>query len=67
MKAPIAGGDVNEIAPIDGSLRGATWQSDGSIVYATTNVKTGIMSVASAGGLHPNFPCAPRARLWLPT
>ena len=49
-KAPIAGGAPSEIARVDGSLRGASWQADGTIVYATNNGRTGLLSIAATGG-----------------
>lgn len=49
-KVPITGGAPAEIGGIDGNLRGASWQADGTIVYATGNMKTGLMSIPAAGG-----------------
>ena len=49
-KVAITGGPAMTLASLDGSLRGATWAPDGTIVYATTNTTTGLQRIAPGGG-----------------
>jgi len=50
-KIPAAGGSPVEIVPSDfRTFRGAGWADDGTIVFATTDVETGLMRVSDAGG-----------------
>ena len=50
-KVPVSGGPAVPITSIDGSTaRGATWGTDDTIVFATTNGATGLQRVAAAGG-----------------
>jgi Protein kinase domain/WD40-like Beta Propeller Repeat len=49
-KVAITGGPPGTIAPADGQLRGATWGPDGTIVFATFALATGLQRVSSAGG-----------------
>jgi serine/threonine-protein kinase len=51
-KVPITGGrPVTVTAPDGFGPRGATWGEDGSIVYATSAVDTGLKRVSAAGGM----------------
>ncbi len=45
----ITGGTPVTIAPVAG-IRGASWSSDGTIVFATLDVKSGLLRVPVAGG-----------------
>ena len=50
-KIPIAGGPAETLAALDGpTLAGATWGSDDTIIFATTNPATGLQQVAARGG-----------------
>ena len=50
-KVAINGGPPVTIASIDGGgTRGATWGSDGTIVFATNSLATGLQRVSAAGG-----------------
>ena len=48
-KVAITGGPSIEIVRLDGGLRGATWGTDGKIIFAT-NRPTGLLRVTSDGG-----------------
>ena len=49
-KISISGGPAVSICPITGFPRGATWGPDNTIVFATTNLATGLLSVPAGGG-----------------
>ena len=49
-KVAITGGPAVTLATLDGSPRGATWGADGTIVFATNTLTTGLQRVAAAGG-----------------
>jgi|CXWL01.1.fsa_nt_gi serine/threonine-protein kinase len=49
-KVSITGGPAVTVAALDGVPRGATWLPDDTIVFATTNVKTGLQRVEAGGG-----------------
>ena len=49
-KVAITGGPTVALGRPDGSTRGASWGTDGTIIFATTNVKTGLQRLTDAGG-----------------
>ena len=49
-KLSIAGGPPVRVATIDGNLRGGSWGSTGTILFATQSVRTGLQRVSAAGG-----------------
>jgi serine/threonine-protein kinase len=49
-KVPITGGAVVPLAPLDGASRGFTWDSVGSIIFATAAPATGLQRISSNGG-----------------
>jgi serine/threonine-protein kinase len=49
-KIAVSGGSAFTLCPITGSLRGATWGEDNTIVFATQDFQTGLLSVAAGGG-----------------
>jgi serine/threonine-protein kinase len=50
-KVAITGGSSLEVAPTDATnFRGATWGPDGTIVFATAALETGLLRVSSSGG-----------------
>ena len=49
-KVPIAGGQPLVICKVMGGSRGATWGSDDSIVFATSDPSTGLLRVSARGG-----------------
>jgi serine/threonine-protein kinase len=49
-KVAITGGPPVTLGTADGASRGATWGDDGTIVYATATVGTGLQRVSAAGG-----------------
>jgi serine/threonine-protein kinase len=50
-KVAVTGGPVVTLATLDGSTpRGATWAPDDTIIYATSNVTTGLQRIAVVGG-----------------
>jgi serine/threonine-protein kinase len=49
-KVPISGGPVVEIATGTGTLRGAVWLADNTIVFASSNRTTGLRRVSAGGG-----------------
>jgi serine/threonine-protein kinase len=49
-KVAITGGPPVTIAPVNGFSRGATWGPDGTIVFATAALATGLQRVSAAGG-----------------
>lgn len=51
-KVAIGGGPVTSIAAIDAPTgRGAAWGQDGTIVFGTTNGRTGLLRVSENGGV----------------
>ena len=50
-KVAITGGPPITVATLDGVPRGASWGSDGTIVFATVNLATGLQRVSAAGGI----------------
>ena len=49
-KAPIGGGPAVALCRYEQGPRGATWISDDTLVFATSDPATGLLSVSSAGG-----------------
>ena len=49
-KIPIAGGPQLPITKYQSNPRGATWGANNTIVFATNDVATGLMSVSAGGG-----------------
>jgi eukaryotic-like serine/threonine-protein kinase len=49
-KVPIAGGAASTIAKVDGFSRGASWSEDDRIVFATSDLTTGLLAVPASGG-----------------
>ncbi len=49
-KVSISGGPAVSICQIKGFPRGASWAPDNTIVFATTNFATGLLSVPAGGG-----------------
>ena len=49
-KVAITGGPAVTLGRPDGTARGASWGADGTIIFATTNVTTGLQRIAAAGG-----------------
>jgi serine/threonine protein kinase/Tol biopolymer transport system component len=49
-KVAITGGPPVTLGRPDGSTRGASWGADDTIIFATTNVTTGLQRIAAAGG-----------------
>ena len=49
-KVPITGGAPVTICHYVGTPRGATWGPDGTIVFATNDTNTGLLSVSADGG-----------------
>jgi eukaryotic-like serine/threonine-protein kinase len=49
-KVALSGGPSVSLCRITGNLRGATWGTDGTVVFASTDPATGLLSVSSAGG-----------------
>jgi Tol biopolymer transport system component len=50
LTVPIHGGSVTTVIQTDGLPVGASWNADGTIVFATTNALTGLQRVAVTGG-----------------
>src|SRR5262249_44106304 len=50
QKVSIAGGAPITLCHVNGLPRGASWGDDGTIVFATVDPATGLMSVPSGGG-----------------
>jgi hypothetical protein len=50
LKSPVAGGSPVPIAEFEGNLRGASWTRDGSIIFATHFIGTGLLRVSENGG-----------------
>jgi hypothetical protein len=51
-KVAVTGGPAVILGRPDGTTRGASWGADGTIIFATANVTTGLQRIAAAGGLH---------------
>jgi serine/threonine-protein kinase len=50
-KVPTAGGPATIVTPLSrGNPRGASWASDGTILFATTDPGTGLLRVSADGG-----------------
>src|SRR4029079_5168993 len=49
-KVAITGGPVVTLGRPDGSHRGARWGADGTIIFATSNVTSGLQRLGDAGG-----------------
>jgi serine/threonine-protein kinase len=49
-KVTVTGGPAVPICETDGNLRGASWNPDGTIIFATNNLATGLQRVSSNGG-----------------
>ena len=49
-KVAVAGGTPIVVTATDREPRGASWAEDGTIVYATTDLETGLWRVSDAGG-----------------
>jgi serine/threonine-protein kinase len=49
-RVPIDGGPPTVVAQVIGGSRGASWSPDDSIVFATSDPKTGILRVSARGG-----------------
>jgi serine/threonine-protein kinase len=49
-KVSIAGGPSMPIANLDGSIRGATWAMDDTIIFATNDSSIGLQRIPSMGG-----------------
>jgi serine/threonine-protein kinase len=50
MKVPIAGGPAISLGPVTGASLGASWGDDNTIVFATTDPRTGLLRVSADGG-----------------
>ena len=50
QKVPLSGGSPVPLCEIDGNLRGASWGTNQTIVFATVSRTTGLWSVPSGGG-----------------
>ena len=49
-KISMSGGPALTLCQINGAPRGATWAPDDTVIFATSNVETGLMRVAAGGG-----------------
>ncbi len=49
-KVAITGGPAVTVAQLDAASRGATWAPDDTIIFATSNVTTGLQRVPASGG-----------------
>ncbi len=49
-KVQITGGPPITLASLNGGLSGATWGPDGTIVFGTTDLQTGLLRLAPGGG-----------------
>jgi serine/threonine protein kinase len=49
-KVAITGGPAVTLGRLDGIPVGASWRADGTIIFATSNVTTGLQRIAAAGG-----------------
>jgi len=58
-RVSIQGGTPVDIVEIGTNLRGASWGTDGRIIYATSDSATGLLRIAAAGG-EPEILTRPR-------
>ena len=49
-KVAVTGGPSVPIGELDGSIRGASWSYDDTIIFATTDSTTGLLRIPAAGG-----------------
>jgi hypothetical protein len=49
-KVAITGGPPVTVRAAPGAMRGATWSTDGTIIFATDSLATGLQRVSAAGG-----------------
>jgi len=49
-KVAVTGGSALDVTTLDGNLRGATWGTDGTIVFATLALDTGLLRISNSGG-----------------
>ena len=49
-KVAMTGGPAVTLAFLDGAPRGATWASDGTVIFATASTTTGLQRVSASGG-----------------
>jgi serine/threonine-protein kinase len=49
-KVPITGGPAALVAQLNNTTRGATWASDGTIIFGTASPTIGLLRVSSEGG-----------------
>jgi serine/threonine-protein kinase len=49
-RVPTDGGAFMPICALDADMRGGSWGADGTIVFATAPINTGLLRVAAAGG-----------------
>jgi serine/threonine-protein kinase len=68
-KVAIAGGPAVTLGRPDAPTRGASWGSDGTIIFATTNPATGLQRIPAAGGeatvlTRPNRAAGEADHLW---
>ena len=61
QRVSIRGGPPVPIAEVDGTPRGASWGADDTIVYATSDVGTGLWQVPSGGSGEPELLTTPDA------
>ena len=50
FRVSVLGGPVATICDLQGDLRGASWGTDGTIVFGSANASTGLWRVAAVGG-----------------
>ena len=50
QRVSIRGGPLSTICEFEGSLKGASWGTDGTIVFGTTDPASGLWRVAAVGG-----------------
>ena len=69
-KISTTGGPATTVCQVTGILRGASWGDDNTIVFATTDLTAGLLSVSAAGG-EPSVLTTPDAALhefhWYPS
>ena len=49
-RVSVNGGPSSAVSRIQGTVRGASWAEDGTIVFATNDLSTGLLSVPAGGG-----------------
>jgi serine/threonine protein kinase len=69
FRTTLDGGVPSPVAELQGNLRGASWDVDGTIVFATHSRETGLMRVPAAGGSvdvlsRPNIDQSEADHLW---